>query len=492
MEQIIFDLLKPFAIAIVSYILFIKIRPINFIFWEKAFLCTGFIFLASTSFILLRSIIVEPYKTAIVIFVISIFLTVFLKERIESILICVVIVYAVSYMLYSVSTIFLYFVFLPIPIEVSPVSITNFTLTGAVSIVLALIISKIKVDISPIHKKYASGIFLSISSIIIILYGLYRVEVSDEFSALVFAGYLMLGYGLYSWFRRENTISKNENANDVINNKYQSILEQKEKDNAVLRDMQDYLSSVVHKEGKKLDAMRRAVEKVVMRSEQTDVLIDAKKILNEIRNSRNKAANDYNQKVLNSIILPLTGMQIVDAKFEMVSEKAVLKSIDFDLEINGDVSDFEHVIPQFDLVNIIGDLTENSFTAIKYLDKIQPFHKIHFTIGNTNNIYELCISDSGIPFNIETLFKLGVERVTSHPDDGGSGYGYETIFELLNECGASLIITEYEPVPYVFSKTVVIRFDGKMDYILKSFRANKIKNQNTNINLTIKNLTDGY
>ena len=264
------------------------------------------------------------------------------------------------------------------------------------------------------------------------------------------------------------------------------ILAQKEKDIEMLTNIQDYLASVVHKDDKKLDAMQRAVEKLVMRSEQTDVLGDAQKILDEICVSKVKSEKDLNEKLYNGKILPLIGLLFVDAKFETVLEKAMLKSIDFQLEISGDVSNLEKIISQLELTNIIGDLIENSFTAIEHLDIDQPCHKVLFSIKNTDAGYELSISDNGIPFNIDVLIKLGVERVTTHPS--GNGYGYETIFESLNKYAASLIITEYAPKTNAYSKNITIKFDGKTDYIIKSFRADTIKKNNSNTNLLILSL----
>ena len=483
--DLIIDIIKLFTLTTVSYLFFNKIKALEFAFWKKILFGAGFVVLTSTTFLVLNYFIGEPFKTVIVIFFTSIFLALLLRERIEVMFTSFVIAYASSYVLYLIATIFSAAVMYPL--RVSDDSIYHYIIPGVISIGIAFLLLKINVDVSSIHKKFASGIFLSISSIVIIMYGLFKEDISDESTTSVIAGFVALGYGIYSCLRRETTISKDENDKDIINKKQQDILAQKEKDIAVLTNMHDYLASVVHKDDKKLDAMQRAVEKLVMRSEQTEVLEDAHNILNEISISRDKAEKDFNKKIFDGKSLPLTGLQIVDAKFETVSERAMLKSIDFDLAVNGDVSGFDQIIPQFDLANIIGDLTENSFTAIKHLDKDLTCHKVQFSIGITDNSYELSISDSGIPFNIDILIKLGVARVTSHPDDGGSGYGYETIFELLNEYGASLIITEYKPVPYAYSKNIAILFDGKADFIIKSFRADAIRKQNANTNLTIQN-----
>ena len=80
------------------------------------------------------------------------------------------------------------------------------------------------------------------------------------------------------------------------------------------------------------------------------------------------------------------------------------------------------------------------------------------------------VFDSGIPFEIDTLIRLGTQRVTTHAETGGSGVGFETTFEILRQYKASLIINEQDPSPVDFSKSVSIRFDGKKHYIIETHR----------------------
>ena len=97
------------------------------------------------------------------------------------------------------------------------------------------------------------------------------------------------------------------------------------------------------------------------------------------------------------------------------------------------------------------------------------------TMGIVDNCLEITIQDSGIPFEAETLSNLGIKKHTTHADTGGNGIGYLTIFEILNERNASITITEHIPENYAFSKSVNVRFDGKSEYIIHSFRANEIE-----------------
>ena len=86
--------------------------------------------------------------------------------------------------------------------------------------------------------------------------------------------------------------------------------------------------------------------------------------------------------------------------------------------------------------------------------------------------------DTGVEFEIETLLKLGLEPVTTHKNTGGTGIGFISTFETINKCKASLIIQERNRKnTNDYTKAVIIRFDGKKEYRIKSYRADEIKKQ---------------
>ena len=479
------ELVKYLSLTIISYLFFIKVVSANLTTRKKVSFGIGYVFLTTLTFIKISRYVVEPYRTVIVIIGASLLLSLLLKKKLDETLTSLIIVLALSYIIYFFSASIAFFIFSPF--QISGIIVTIICIaTGIISIATTLLVSN-RINFTFIYYKYSRGLFISISGIIIVLYGLFREgrNISDERAFLLIFGFILLGFGIYSWLRREDAFSQYRRSKNLIEKKQQAILKQKEKDYETLKKMHDYLAMVVHKDDKKIDAMERIVGKVVLRTQQSDILLDAKKILDEISILKEKSEKEYNEKLFNEKILPKTGLQIVDAKFETVSEKAMLKDIDFTLTINGDVSGMDSIIPQFDLANIIGDLAENAFIAINHLKEDQSYHKIEFKIIKNESVYELSISDSGIPFEIDTLIKLGVEQVTSHKDDGGNGYGYLTIFELLDDCNASLNITEYETKPSGFSKNITIQFNGKSQYIIKSFRANMIRKRNNNTNLII-------
>ncbi len=79
-----------------------------------------------------------------------------------------------------------------------------------------------------------------------------------------------------------------------------------------------------------------------------------------------------------------------------------------------------------------------------------------------------------IPFQPDTLLKIGKKRTTTHSDTGGSGIGLMTVFELIKKYNASFLIDESINNEF-FAKNVSVVFDGLCEYRIKSTRPEIIK-----------------
>lgn len=296
---------------------------------------------------------------------------------------------------------------------------------------------------------------------------------------------IFLSYGLFIMFIYHTKTLAKENSYKISLKKLQNIIDQKNKDEIVLKSLHDALASTDHKHKKTISEIKRTVEKLIKLSEQPTIL--SQSFLKELEIYQQNDTDNFNKKVYGNKNIPSTGLLIVDSKIEITFEQALLQNVDFEFEIKDDLSGLGQIIRELEFVNLLGDIFENSFIAIKHLRIDQTNRKIKATLGNIAGTYEVSIADSGIPFNTDILIKLGLERVTSHAEFGGNGYGYETIFEILDKYNASLIITEYQPSSESsFSKSITIRFDEKADFIIKTFRSNILKSANINPHLVIE------
>lgn len=173
--------------------------------------------------------------------------------------------------------------------------------------------------------------------------------------------------------------------------------------------------------------------------------------------------------------LPSTEVERIDGILNYMLQKASDNDIQFDFIMVGSIKNIiEYAITKQRLETLLADLIENAMIAVSF-NKDNTYKKILLTIGIVDDCYEINVQDSGIPFEVDTLLNLGLKKTTTHTDRGGNGIGYITIFKILNESDASLMISEQVPKNYSFSKSIKVRFDGKSEFIIKSYRAEIIK-----------------
>lgn len=186
-----------------------------------------------------------------------------------------------------------------------------------------------------------------------------------------------------------------------------------------------------------------------------------------------------NSKILHK--LPKSDISEIDDMFNYMQSECDKNNIEFVLKINGNIhSLINNIISKNRLETLIGDLIRNAIIAINYSHK--EYRSITTILGIKDKYYEFCVYDSGIEFQKETLLKLGLENATTHKDNGGTGIGYITTFETLQACRASLIINELKPNTNNYTKSIIIRFDEKNEYIINTYRFSElneiVKNRN--------------
>ena len=467
----ILEILKALLITTISYLVFLKIANIKLGMAQRMIAGIGFTAVASTVLGISNEAIDEPYRSALIVAVSSFLLATISRQRFEGIVTVFILSYAVSYTLFIIA------------ILLSAVMLRNFGIVGdniiiyfvacALIFVFMGLLSKVKTNVNILLKKGSGGIGLIISGVVFIFYSLFREDVTSRMFWMMMVGIVLAGYGVFYWWKRETVIAHNEKVAGIMNKRLQSMVDEKTGDLEQTRKAHDYMASEIHKDLKTLDALQKVVEDIVAKSEQTEILETSRTVLLEIKTYRERLTTGLSKRIYSGKTLPQTRLPLVDAKCEILLEEATYRNIEFDFEINGKIKGIIQAIPQLDLVNIIGDLVDNSFVAIKHMQSLVKYRGVQISIGMVDDKYELNVKDSGIPFAIDTLNHLGEKPITTHLDEGGSGYGYMTVFEILKSCGASLTITEYEAG--IYSKCVTIRFDKKAKYIIKTYRADQLK-----------------
>ncbi|MCL2354450.1 MAG: hypothetical protein FWC68_00875 [Oscillospiraceae bacterium] len=187
--------------------------------------------------------------------------------------------------------------------------------------------------------------------------------------------------------------------------------------------------------------------------------------------------------------LPKTNIDSIDMMFCYMRSEALRKDIDLELKISDDVTYMvDNIIDKQDLEIMIADHIKDAIIAIN-VKNYERNRKILVELGKFNEQYELSISDTGIEFETDVLVNLGLKRVTTHEDLGGSGIGFMTTFEALQKYNASLVITEFmEDRSNTYAKTISFVFDNKNEYRIDSFRAEEIKKTDKENRIIVRNM----
>ena len=210
-------------------------------------------------------------------------------------------------------------------------------------------------------------------------------------------------------------------------------------------------------------------------------------LLNKIQD----LTNEYSQKIKDIKTLPeleVTGIQEIDNMFKYMQKECYDNNIEFNLKISGNIYYLvNNIIPKNKLETMIGDHIRDAIIAVN--SSKNNNREIFVILGVKNKKYELCIYDTGIEFEIGTLVKLGTKPITTHKDTGGSGIGFMTTFETLNQTKASIIIKENPPSEENhYTKAVIIRFDNLNQYKICSYRADEIEKNKKGRNIVIEKI----
>ena len=243
------------------------------------------------------------------------------------------------------------------------------------------------------------------------------------------------------------------------------------------------ISKLNHEFYNRQKALIHKVEEIMNMNTEAAEELDLSKQINDLTKEYTDKAKEI--KTLDK--LPITGITEIDDMFKYMQSECKSKNIQFNLQIIGNIYYMiNNKIAQNKLVTMIGDHLRDAIIAIE--SSKNSFKSILAILGENNGLYEFCVFDTGIEFEIDTLLNLGLKPATTHKDSGGTGIGFMTTFETMKETKASLIIDEMREMSNTdYTKSVTIRFDGKNEYRIKSYRSDEIKKKLKDNRIIIEN-----
>lgn len=302
-------------------------------------------------------------------------------------------------------------------------------------------------------------------------------------------GFALIIIGTFIWIKRNITLDYQDRMKNRKIENLEKELADKEKINAELTEEIKSLTMINHQYNSRIKAAKQEIEKLAF-AFKNSTNAEFSTELSEVTKLVNNLSSEYSNKV-NSVLkyskpLPKTNVKGVDSILEHMKLEATKKNIDFDLKVNCSVKHLiEKFISQSELETLISDHVKDAIIAVGYNESTPRSICVIFDI--IDNCYRFSVYDSGIDFEIDTLVNLGLDAITTHKDDGGTGLGFLTTFGTLDKCKASLVIDEINFKNSNFSKSVNIIFDGKHEYIVRSSRTEEIKKFDKNSRIILQN-----
>lgn len=439
--------------------------------------------------------IVTEYTNLLIASLIVYFLYAFListvtKNRIGNTIVALIISLIIEYAIYIVSILLAGNIVYIVKIETNNYTVISIIIQ-VINILLLYGVLKIKRINKGINfltntkRKYDEILYITlIGGISFIILGLLRGSKNIFLNTVLLTGIVLVFFSLVYWLQSQITKHYKKNMRDRTISVQKAEIDEQTKLLEEVKAENLKLATAVHKYNHRLSSLELAMKSAISHNLNTEFAEELSVMLKDTEDLSNSFAKECD---VAKCILPLTNVPSIDNMFKYMQDEASKCNINFDLKINESINDLiDNIIPKDMFETLLGDHLRDAIIAVNASDN--SYKSILTTLGLVDGCYELSVYDTGIEFQIDTLLKLGKEQVTTHKDRGGSGIGFMTTFETLKTTKASLVIEEYSPETTNYTKSVNIRFDGKNQYRIYSYRADDIKKQNKEKRIIVKNI----
>lgn len=455
---------KMFLMGICTFYTFTRILNIKSIFNIKLIIVILFIFIITFFHTILKS---DYHPTSIILFVLSmsILYSFITSNKIGYSILVTLSSFSLNYIIYIFS---ICISFIPNVFWKVQNDIINFIMIYSIHLVLLFSIFRIRrfkngfaFFQKNLSNEYFDLLILNISSIILFSCILLSSNYSMDFIFSLSIGFIMLGIIMFITIQRSLTLYYKHNL--LVKDLNETKAELEEKNKVIEKLEKDILETgkINHSIAHKQRALEYKLNELMLNTEISDEL-----------DISNKIKDVSNQFLTASTVLdiPKTEIPEIDDMLNFLQHECSENNIDFDLQLNGNLYHMVNTfIPKEDLEILLADHIKNAIIAINSSDNIN--RSILVRLGLIDNYYSLYVYDSGVEFETDTLSNLGKKPVTTHDNNGGTGFGFMNTFDTLKKYNASLIINELNPpCPDNYTKSIVIKFDDKHDFIVNSYR----------------------
>lgn len=468
-------------INICTSIIFLKVIKYENITIIKKILLLVMNFFVAILYIFLKNMINTIFTIIISYLTYNIIISIITNKKTLNGVIITIISLSISYLCLMIATI-IEFLLLKVFLIDNINKFIEYIIIGIIQLVLVNFIFKINrlkdgFSFLKLENKCNSwndiGIFISVAIIII---SIFLGNIKNN----IFLGtYLIIGLALgifimFKWIKEKITENYKKKMIDRTIQIQAEEIKQKDEKIKELKAEIVRVSKINHSYNHRISSVEEALKKLEETTTKKENKEEIEKALNYVQKISKEYREAMTKNAKGSNKLNLTNIYGIDKILEYYKNMAEENNIDFNFKLNDSVNYIiNNFLTETNLEILIGDLIKNSIIAINSSNNV---HKsILIMLGLIDECYEFSIYDSGIEFEIETLLKLGNERITTHKKEGGTGIGFINIFETLKQARASLIIEEIQkPNKTDYTKAIIIKFDNKNEYIINSYRSEEI------------------
>lgn len=403
----------------------------------------------------------------VLIFLLSIIFSNLNNNKVGNSLIITIFCLTINYIVFFISVSVLYVLNKFIGIESDVITLCSIAIIHLIVLIKILGNKKIKYGFSFFNGKteseYIDILILNISAIIIlstIILANSSIEFAKEmvvFIIIFIVAMIITIIKAYKLYYKQKLLIKDldETKEELAKTKEELAKAEKENLEASKRS-----HSLVHRQ--------KALEFQISELRKSKNSKDINKIKQDVENLSKEL---YGKEVMTQ--LSKTNIELIDNMFRYMQFECYKNEIRFDLQICGNIYKMiNNVINKETLEILLADHIKNAIIAVKHSENSNK--SILVKLGKIDDCYGVCIYDSGIEFKEEILKTLGKKPSSTHLDEGGSGMGFLNTFDTLNKYKASLIIDEIGmPCEENYTKVIMIKFDGKNEFKVNSYRQQK-------------------
>ena len=456
--EIISSLFRNFIIFLCSFFVFIKIINYKEITGMKAIFIIFISLLFSVFHYILMGYVSFAFSIVILTFIASIIMAIITRNKLSFVLPSIILSMCITFFIYLCVVII---VSLPFYF-ILELEYDNFITMSLTFIVVFRIfkIKRISNGFSFLNNRYINGISLFFIVLSLVIYFLTMIDSDDITDFYIIISIVAFSIGLFVWIKRNILFDYiNKNRDSTI-----ARLEERVRELELEKEKNEYNNLVVKSANHKINERFKALEEFAM---------DHGDLLDSVNRIKEEYDRDITSKLIFDRAFPMSGIVSFDNLVRYLAKDAYRNNIDFQVKFTGSVNYMvEKLVSLEKFETLVGDHVRNAILA---MDSDIVNRRIFVDLGMFDDCYGVRIYDSGVMFEIDTLLALGLRPSTTR-GDGGSGIGFMTTFEMMAECLASLVVTENDPDDSsVFTKCIDVRFDGRNDYVVRTYRAEEIR-----------------